>query len=183
MNNFNRDIGRHYEEMAGFEEEGSIYSDGNYYERRGSFDEFDNFSDASSTQRQGMYAAQVASYQNRLETEFLESLNRDGITAKRVAEYLNEIIEMEETEDIKFDAVFESEEILERVLEIDWTLFELYGIVFNKYDHINDMTIFKLVEVHGEEVIEYLNESETFQFVAVFDDKDQLETWAEIVKE
>ena len=183
MNNFNRDIGRHYEEMAGFEEEGSIYSDGNYYERRGSFDEFDNFSDASSTQRQGMYAAQVESYQNRLETEFLESLNRDGITAKTVKEYLNEIIEMEETEEIKFDAVFESEEILERVLEIDWTLFELYGIIFNKYNHINDNTIFKLVEVHGEEVIEYLNESETFQFVAVFDDKDQLETWAEIVKE
>ena len=97
MNNFNRDIGRHYEEMAGFEEEGSIYSDGNYYERRGSFDEFDNFSDASSTQRQGMYAAQVASYQNRLETEFLESLNRDGITTKWVAEYLNENIEMKET--------------------------------------------------------------------------------------
>ena len=60
---------------------------------------------------------------------------------------------------------------------------ELYGIVFNKYNHINDNTIFKLVEVHGEEVIEYLNESETFEFVAVFDDKDQLETWAEIIKE
>ena len=139
--------------------------------------------DGDSTQREAEYIEYCTEVQFNYKSDFLFELNRDGHNFDTVADLLEEVLNVKESDEFQYKAIFESKRILTKVLEIDWKLLEFFGEQMYEYYYLNDNLILSLIEEHGKEVIKYLNESENFKYKALLNDEGEFDAWEKIEEE